>query len=201
MANLAAIQSNLGSNTNSVNIVPNFTSLVSPANLHLLTSSNYDINNIGIPVGGITIDFDCDVRLGTPDIGADEFSPMCSTIVVDNGNSINTPGTLRNLLSCIADGGTITFDAGVPTSFITAPLLINKNVTIQGTAAIDFDFSAPGLTAGPYGLRVAASKTVTLNNINIIDKNNPNATPPSAFPVIDLLGTLLTNAATTISKL
>ncbi|MBK9734630.1 MAG: hypothetical protein IPO92_06545 [Saprospiraceae bacterium] len=78
------------------------------------------------------------------------------TIVTDSGNSILTPGTLRNILNCIVDGSTITFT--VPTSFITDPLIINKNVTLQGRAAIDFNFAAPGLASGPYGMQMQQVK-------------------------------------------
>jgi len=192
-----------GPNLGRYNITPNFISLVAPADLKLNVTNNYWLNGMGIPVAGITNDYDCDPMIrdiNTPDIGADEFEPPCSTIVVNSGDDINTMGTLRNLLNCVVDGGMLTFDAGVPTSFITAPLLINKNVTLTGAADIDFDFSLAGLLTGPYGLRVAASKTVTLDDINIIDKNNTNATPPSVYPVIDLLGTLKTIGSTSIIK-
>ncbi|HLO53175.1 MAG TPA: hypothetical protein VK169_02750 [Saprospiraceae bacterium] len=203
MSNLASIQSNLGGNTNSLNITPNFVSLVSPADLKLNINNNYGLNGMAIPVVGISNDFDCNPTMrdiNTPDLGADEFDPPCSTIVINSGDDINVMGTLRNLLNCVIDGGTLTFDPTVPTSFITAPLVINKNVTLQGVADLDFDFLLPGLLAGPYGLRVAASKTVTLDDIDIIDKNNPDMLTPSIYPVIDLLGTLKTVGSTTISK-
>ncbi len=92
---------------------------------------------------------------------------------------------------------------------MTDPININKNVIIVGTGGgtVEFNFAAPGLTAGNYGLQVAANKTVTLTNVNIIDKNNPDATTPSIKPVLLLEtgaapagGILIINGSTNITK-
>lgn len=174
---------------------------VDPVFINPLNDLDIPINTLysaGTPIVGVTDDIDCNVRsLTTPTIGA--YSPRCN-LVTNSGDNISTVGTLRFILACVEEGDTITFDPGVPTSYITAPLDINKNVSIEGPADIDFDFSLIGLLTGPYGLRVAASKTVTLDDINIIDKNNPDMVTPSVYPVIDLLGTLITIGSTTISK-
>lgn len=126
----------------------------------------------------------------------------CTTVTstADSGN-----GSLRAALDCVIDGGTVTI-SGI-TSLITDPIFIDKNVTIigAGTGVIDFNFAASGLTAGTYGLQVAAGKTVTLSNVNVVDRANPNAGTPSIKPVIDIQngvpgGTLLINGSTTITK-
>ncbi len=114
-------------------------------------------------------------------------------------------GSLRAAIDCVADGGTVT-NASI-TSMMTDPIFINKNVIISGTgtASIDFDFAASGLSTGTFGLQIAAGKTVTLNNLNIVDRANPDMSSPSIKPVIDLMtgnpgGNLIINGSTTISK-
>jgi len=71
IANLAAWQTNTGQDGNSVALNPSF---FSATDLHLFFNSPLD--GLGTPLGGVTNDFDNDVRDGsTPDIGADEFTP------------------------------------------------------------------------------------------------------------------------------
>jgi subtilisin-like proprotein convertase family protein len=69
-SNLAAWKAASTQDTNSVSGDPLFTTAT---DLH---ANSAQINNVGIPVAGITTDFDGDLRsLTTPDMGADEFSP------------------------------------------------------------------------------------------------------------------------------
>ena len=66
-ANLSAIQSGTGKENHSVSVDP----LFSGTDLH---TCRVELDNAGIPVVGITVDFDGDIRnTQTPDIGADEF--------------------------------------------------------------------------------------------------------------------------------
>lgn len=181
---------------------------VSATDLHIVPAVGYPVNAAGAPIVSVTSDIDgVDIRDGaTPDLGADEITLPCTTVVTNNGNNVNTLGTLRNALTCVADGGTITFDPGVPTSFITEPLWIKKNVTLKGVAAVDFDFSNVALSSSTYGLRIGAGKTVILDDINLVDKNNPDAVTPSLVPLIEVVtglpgGILRSIGATTISKL
>ncbi|MBK9043938.1 MAG: hypothetical protein IPN97_12315 [Saprospiraceae bacterium] len=198
------------SNTNDLNsdaynaAVP----FISTTDLHINPSFGFYVNSAGAPLASVTTDIDgIDVRdSSNPDAGADEISLSCSAVVTNSGNDIITVGTLRNVLSCVSDGSIITFDPGVPTSFFTEPLTIKKNITLQGVAALDFDFSNAALSSSTFGLRIGVGKTVTLHNIDIIDKNNPNSTPPSLVPIILVQtgmpgGTLINTGATTISKL
>ena len=70
-ATLAAWQTALGHDTSSVNVSPNFTSLT---DLHTFDSG---LNGLAAPIAGITDDIDGEVRnVTTPDIGADEFTPL-----------------------------------------------------------------------------------------------------------------------------
>lgn len=86
-ATLAAIQTAFGSNVNSKNILPVFTAA---NDLHLVTTSNTSLNNLGTPISGITIDIDNDTRdAATPDMGADEFAPPPCTAVA--GATVATP--------------------------------------------------------------------------------------------------------------
>lgn len=64
---LAALQSATGNDSNSVSVDPNFVG----EDLH---TCRVELDNAGIPIAGINIDFDGDIRnTQTPDIGADEF--------------------------------------------------------------------------------------------------------------------------------
>ena len=77
---LTAIQAGFGGNVNSKNFLPFF---VSPTDLHLVPTLNGQLENMGTPIPGITIDIDGDTRHATtPDMGADEFTaPVCSGAV------------------------------------------------------------------------------------------------------------------------
>lgn len=115
---LAAWQTTFTPNqdANSLNIVPVFTSAT---DLHLVAASNTSLANLGTPVGGITIDYDCETRTATPDMGADEFcyladipvvsvsiNPICSgdtTMLTLTGNLNESSGWEWYSVSC---GGT-----------------------------------------------------------------------------------------------
>jgi hypothetical protein len=74
-ATLAAWQTALGHDTSSVNVLPNFTSLT---DLHTFDSG---LNGLAAPIAGITDDIDGEVRnVTTPDIGADEFTPLSTDL-------------------------------------------------------------------------------------------------------------------------
>jgi hypothetical protein len=67
---------------------------VSATDLHIdpTNVSNGTLDNLGTPIAGISIDYDCATRNATtPDFGADEFSiPVCSGTPTA-GNSVATP--------------------------------------------------------------------------------------------------------------
>ncbi|MEO7306414.1 MAG: T9SS type A sorting domain-containing protein, partial [Ferruginibacter sp.] len=73
---LAAWQTATGQEANSLNIQPNF---VSATDLHLVVTNNCGLDGYGVPVAGITADYDNDTRdITTPDMGADEFTAIYS---------------------------------------------------------------------------------------------------------------------------
>ena len=68
---LSALSAAYQKDSNSVSSDPDF---ISNTNLHVYTSA---VNNLGLPLPYITIDIDGQLRdANTPDIGADEFSPL-----------------------------------------------------------------------------------------------------------------------------
>ncbi|OIP56515.1 MAG: hypothetical protein AUK34_11175 [Ignavibacteria bacterium CG2_30_36_16] len=61
-----------GKDSNSINVLPPFSSIT---DLHIPASTVTTIESAGIPIAGITIDIDDEIRnTSTPDLGADEFS-------------------------------------------------------------------------------------------------------------------------------
>jgi len=74
-ANLAAWQAASLQDANSISSNPNF---ISATNLHTFDSG---LNGLATPIAGITDDIDGEVRnTSTPDIGADEFTPLSTDI-------------------------------------------------------------------------------------------------------------------------
>ena len=102
-ANLAAIQTGFGGNTNSLNVQPNFTSAT---DLHLVAATNCRLDGYGIPIATYTTDIDAQVRdAGAPDIGADEFTttPVPSTMTMASNcdtKNVSPLGTLYLDGSC-----------------------------------------------------------------------------------------------------
>ena len=78
---LTDLQTGFGSNVNSKNILPTFTSA---SDLHL-TTANTTLNDLGTSLADVATDIDGDTRsLTTPDLGADEFS--VATMAVSDVN-------------------------------------------------------------------------------------------------------------------
>jgi len=115
-----------------------------------------------------------------------------STIVSSIGNS--GAGTLRDIFGCLAEGSTITFNASInPT--LTAPLLLNKNIVIDGNVDgsnnpvtnINLNFT------GTYGIKIVPLKTVTLRDVKVNMLG-------SAVPVVRNEGNLTLNNAEIIGN-
>ncbi|MBK7432162.1 MAG: hypothetical protein IPI62_14925 [Bacteroidetes bacterium] len=69
-----------GGDNNSKNVPVSF--INNSTDLHLNSANNCDLESTGTPVAGITTDFDGHTRnVSTPDIGADEFTAICATLV------------------------------------------------------------------------------------------------------------------------
>ncbi len=89
--------------------------------------------------------------------------------VVIEGTNVTSPndsgpGTLRAALACVVDGGTIMYDQPTTvTTVLTAPLTIDKNVTIMGLDAAN----RPEITTSASGISIDAMKTLTLKDVDV----------------------------------
>jgi hypothetical protein len=83
-------------------------------------------------------------------------------VVKNSGNSgLNS---LRKIVECAPDGSTITYDQPMTTqSLLTAPLTIDKNLTIQGAGPTD----RPEITVPSTGITITSTKVLTLENVDI----------------------------------
>lgn len=72
--------------------------------------------------------------------------------------------SLRSVYNCIIEGGTITYDQPTTASTVlTTPLNITKSVTIQGLSSA----SRPEITVPAAGVSIDATKTLTLQNVDV----------------------------------
>jgi len=112
--------------------------------LHIDPDVATQVNNGAVSIGGITDDYDGDVRdVTTPDIGADEMIQAGCATVVTNANDIGE-GSLRDVIDCVGQGATITFSADISGSTIlltSGEIVINKNLTLAGPGAINLALS------------------------------------------------------------
>ena len=193
---------------------PNFLSTAggSPNFLHINPAVPTQIESGGMPIAGITDDYDGDVRsLTTPDIGADEFAgipvdlsaPVIAYVPFDNTAS-TTPRVLE---------ATITDASGVPTSGIGLPVLYwNVNggaytaVTAAWVSVNDYTFTfGGGVTTGDVvGYYVVAQDQAVPANIGANPSGgasgytaNPPAVstppvPPNTYTIVQGLGGLVT---------
>ena len=196
---LAAIQAGFGRNVNSVSVSPTF---VSATDLHLDASNAINqayLNARAFP-SSVTDDIDFEPRDGSyPDIGADEIATSCTTVVTNSSDS--GPGTLRYILGCIADGGTITYDQPTTVaSSIISQLVVNKNVTILGLSSamkpeitLDFNLIPSGINPG---ILVLSGKVLTLKDVDIKDINNG-----AARPIIQTEGTVNVTGSSNVLKI
>ena len=96
----------------------------------------------------------------------------CSPIVSSQANS--GVGSLRDVLACSGSGSTITFNSAlVDTVFLTQPLVISSNVTIDGNnlVLIYMNFS------GSFGINLTSAANTTFKNIKIRQVGSPPAAP------------------------
>ena len=119
LTSIAAIQTALGGNANSISMFPQF---VSNTDLHLkLITANVPVHNTGLAITGITTDVDSQVRQTPPDIGADEFTiPTCTTasggVLSSNAASVCAGQTLAVTSNSVSDGLTTSFQWQVSTT-------------------------------------------------------------------------------------
>lgn len=102
-----------------------------------------------------------------------------SVVIYVEGKVVTNPdndgsGTLRNVLECLIEGDTITFDQpAINASYLTSPLLVSKDAMISGwnslRPVISFDHN---LSNGSFIL--SDTKTLKLDNIDIVLSNASN---------------------------
>jgi hypothetical protein len=95
-SNLLAWQTATGKDGASVSADPNF---ISASDLHInLCISPSPVNNAGVSIVAVTVDFDGDARGGTPDIGADEMAP--AIVPCNDSNECTSPDTCIPSTGC-----------------------------------------------------------------------------------------------------
>ncbi len=129
---LAAWQGATAQDANSISVAPVFTS---STDLHL-TAANCGIDGRGVPIAGITTDFDGAVRdTGAPDMGADEFTATLGTTL-----AVTVPGTTDNVTYNVSPTGTVfsnsacgIIDGILPNGGSPVSGLITSKVTVDAT--------------------------------------------------------------------
>lgn len=125
ISSLANWKTATGKDTNSLSILPIFTSAT---DLHL-TVENTTLDNKGLPLPSVITDIDDEVRsTSTPDMGADEFTAArCGSSTTWNGTDWSN-GNPNNTKKAIIAGNYSSI------SFIACELQINSNVTVNVAA-------------------------------------------------------------------
>jgi PKD repeat protein len=164
-ATLATLMTVTGANANTKNALPVF---VSQTDLHLVAGSNPQLEDSGIPVTGVTTDFDNQTRTSTPDIGADEISSACTAPGITTQPSAASACTGGNASFTIAATGT-----GLSYQW--------KKGGVNVAGATGQTYSLTNLTAaeaGAYTVTVSnACGSITSNSVNL----TVTASPTSAF--------------------
>jgi len=156
-----------GGDLNSIYVLPVFTSAT---DLHL-TTDNTSIDNAGLPVDNIHVDFDGEAHnFITPDLGADEFTTGCSTVVMNTNE--NGAGSLRDIISCAPAGATITFDnilTGQTILVGSSQITLDKSLNISGLGINNLILSGND----DYRIfHVETGKTVKIEKMSLIDGNS-----------------------------
>ena len=193
-ADLTAWKSATLLDTNSISANPNFinpSGNSSNVNLHIDTSAASPVNGAGIPIAGITTDFDGNLRnASTPDIGADEFSmkiklsltmliegsynpssnlQVSDTIKVCLRNSNSPYGVVDSATAVVSDSGkaALTFPNASTGNYY---LQIKNRNALETWSANPVSMSEGGTTL--YDFTTAASQAFG-NNMKLAD-TSPN---------------------------
>lgn len=174
VSDLAALQAASLMDLGSQSIAPIFNS---PTDLHHFT---IPLNNLGSPITAVTDDIDGDLRdPSTPDIGADEYTPLAADVaVVEIVSPVNQCGltNAEYVTVKVANFGTATqsnipvsfsFDGGttVVTESIAGPLLSLDTATYTFTATVDMSVPAiydGGVAVGLVGDQNTSNDTMFL---------------------------------------
>ncbi|MFN8299201.1 MAG: PKD domain-containing protein, partial [Chitinophagales bacterium] len=143
-ATLAAWQTAAAGDANSKNIMPNF---ASTTDLHLVPGLNISLNNLGTSIAGTTTDIDGDVRSATPDMGADEFTPVALdaapiALISPSGSGI-CGAAGQNVVVQISNSGTNTLTSIPVTVTVSGPVSQVLNATFTGSLASGASINFP----------------------------------------------------------
>ncbi|GAB3859724.1 hypothetical protein GCM10028822_36720 [Hymenobacter terrigena] len=210
---LAALRTATGKDANSISADPLF---ASATDLH---ASAVALNAAATPIAGITTDFDGETRnASTPDIGADEFTPLsfdlAAMALVAPATTSTCYGTAEPVSVSIRNAGTGTLD------FSTTPATINVVVTLPsgGTTPLTTTLNTgtlasgatqtvtlPGTlnmsTAGTYSFAVTATVTGDGNTANDLLTPTPTRTvaPPVAGTLAPAASSLCVSGTATLT--
>lgn len=186
---LPAIVTGFGGNTNSKNVVPVF---VSATNLHLAPASNDNLNNFGTPIGLVTNDIDGELRNATtPDMGADEFTPVVSVV-------INNVGITPSGNQCTAVSRNVTANITAGSVDITS---VTLNYSFNGVAQTPITMTGGTLTAGStstFNATIPVASPVNANvtwSVTAVDSFANKNTTGTAYQDEPLFGASATASA------
>jgi len=145
----------------------------------------------------ITADYSGDAQFaassGTEGGGGHVVNTCAANVIVAN-NTDAAAGSLRDALSTVCDGGTITFDPSVTSiTLTTVELAISKNVTVTGPGAATLTVS--GNNASRV-FNVAVGKTVIISGMTITAGKVLGANGAAGSAGIDAKGGAVINAGT-----
>jgi hypothetical protein len=169
---------------NSIQLDPNF---ISTTNLHINVGTT-NVNNVGTPVS-CTTDFDGDTRSATtPDIGADEYSPLACT-------GTPTPGSIAPASAAICANG-----AGV--TLTLSGNSVGAGITIEwdsSTVSGGPYFTIPGATSNTYFAKPSATTyykvRVLCTNSSLADSTAQVSVTVNAPPTVTVSPTSATYCA------
>jgi hypothetical protein len=106
-------------------------------------------------------------RSGIADLGAIEYLTSCTLLVTIGSN--DGIGTLRQIIDCAQEGDTIKFASGI-NSNITAPLYIDKQLTIIGNSSPDLTTIVQDLSlANKAQLIIQPGKVLNISNLHFVN--------------------------------
>jgi parallel beta-helix repeat protein len=211
-ATLADWQAAVSQDANSVSADPSFTS---PSNLH---ASGAAINNAGTPVASVTVDIDGETRhASTPDIGADEFTPVADDVEVVSITAPATPAaaglntvsvSIRNngggplntvQLQYVLNGGAavvqnFTIAGGLASAQVTTLSFTTQASLLAGVNSLTVTGSLPNGSADPTAGNNSATATVYTPLAGAYTINKLAAAGPTNFVSFTAAATAL-NAA------
>jgi trimeric autotransporter adhesin len=145
LTSLGAIKNAFNQNNHSISMLPVFTA---STNLHidLTNAGNYFFNNLGSVVTAVTVDIDHQSRnLTSPDIGADEYSPVITCTNASGGSVIST--------SSVCAGTSLTLNASGVSGGVSTAYQWQVSPTSGGSytnVSIGSNANTPAYSLGAY---------------------------------------------------